>query len=76
MSETYRGDSYWANKDDSQTAGRCHGCRLIFIWKAGSNRRLRQAFCSQCGQKLSQTCASNVKRKTARLYPGDPRFTE
>lgn len=36
-------------------SGRCKPCGLLYRWLSGGRRRLKRAYCSRCGEKLSRT---------------------
>ena len=36
-----------------ETTGRCHGCKIRFIWSG--RPRLKDAYCPDCGDKLKAT---------------------
>lgn len=39
----------------SAVAGACHRCKNGYRWTARKGRRLKDAFCPNCGQSLQQT---------------------
>lgn len=48
----------------ARTMGRCFRCKLRFSWTGKKGRRLRDAWCPECGTKLSQT-VGGAKNATA-----------
>ncbi len=59
-------------------SGRCRGCEkhegikraVVYQWSGGKSRRLSNAYCPVCGDKLKQTCVGHLK--AARRAEGDP----
>lgn len=60
------------------TSGRCrcmeHGRRpVVWQWKAGKGRRLFNAHCTYCGNRLVQTCVPNMKNPV--IMSSEPVFS-
>lgn len=42
------------------TAGKCVLCKLLYFWKPGRSRRLRNAICP-CGEPLQRTAVASLR---------------
>ncbi len=67
-------DSKHALLKKNHTAGLCTGCRLLYRWRRGSERSLRQARCGRCGKALIRTMPTRLPRSRARSATGPPSF--
>jgi len=39
----------------SRVTGRCKPCGVIYHWKGGEHRRVKNAWCPRCHRKLART---------------------